>query len=79
MSLYTKQEVEKTDLQKQVAKNLQDKSKNGKNYLGNNDLVEDSAYLDSTKHTTSLAWAWVLILLAVIAVIVYSAIKYSTQ
>lgn len=79
MGLYTKQEVERTELQKRVAEELQDKAKRSKQLADEPDLVEDAAYLKGTKKTTSLAWVWTLILIAIVALIVYSAIKYSNR
>ena len=79
MGLYTKQEVERTELQKRVAEELQDKAKRAKRLADEPDLVEDSAYMHGMKKTTSLAWLWVLIVVAAVALIVYSAVKYSAR
>lgn len=79
MGLYTKQEVERTELQKRVAEELQDKAKRAKKLANEPDLVEDSAYVHGTKSTTGLAWLWVLIVIAAVAVTIYSAVKYSAR
>lgn len=79
MGLYTEQEVEKTELQKRIAEGLQDKAKRARELTDGPDLVEDTAYLKGTKKTTSLAWVWVLIVIAAVAVTIYSAIKYSAR
>ena len=79
MGLYTKQEVERTELQKRVAEELQDKAKRARRLADEPDLVEDSAYMHGMKKTTSLAWLWVVIVVAAVALIVYSAVKYSAR
>ena len=79
MGLYTEQEVEKTELQKRIAVGLQDKAKRARELTDGPDLVEDTAYLKGTKKTTSLAWVWILIVIAIVAVTIYSAIKYSAR
>jgi len=79
MALYTKQEVERTELQKRVAEGLQDKAKKARELSDGPDLVEDSAYIKGTKKTTSLAWVWILIVIAAVIVAIYSAIKYSSR
>lgn len=79
MGLYTEQEVEKTELQKRIAEGLQDKAKRARELTDGPDLVEDTAYLKGTKKTTSLAWVWILIVIAIVAVTIYSAIKYSAR
>lgn len=70
MALLVKQEIDKTELQKSIAKNLQDKLKNTPNISGSLDLVEDSQYMKGTKKTTSLARLWLLTLFAFLALIV---------
>lgn len=79
MGLYTKQEVERTELQKRVAEELQDEAKRARRLADEPDLVEDSAYMHGMKKTTSLAWLWVVIVVAAVALIVYSAVKYSAR
>lgn len=73
MALFMNQQNERTELQKRIAAELAEKAK--KKALEaeqkNPDGVDDSAYLEGTKRTTSLAWAWLLILIAVIVISVW--------
>ena len=73
MSLYMKQNETQSELQKRVAAELQDKAKK-KKALEDTELpdgVTDSAYLKDTKSTTSLAWAWILIALAIVGIAIW--------
>jgi F0F1-type ATP synthase assembly protein I len=64
----------KSELQRRITSELREKQKSKS--LADSDLAapeysnEDSAYLQQTKTTTSLAWAWALIAAAVVGVIV---------
>lgn len=71
MALFLKQNEERSKLQERLAAELQAKARQefdgGKIF----DAERDSTYLKDTKKTTSLAWAWVLILLLAIGVVVW--------
>lgn len=72
MALYMKQETEKTELQERIAAELREKAKRnslaeGEKSKGFN--PEDSAYLEGTKETTSLAFVWLLLFIAIILAI----------
>lgn len=71
MSLYMKQNETRSELQKRVAAELQDKAKKKALEAERPDGVTDSAYLKDTKDTTSLAWVWVLIGIAIIALAIW--------
>jgi len=71
MSLYLKQNETRSDLQKQVAQELQDRAKKKTLETEQPDGVTDSAYLKDTKSTTSLAWVWVLVALLAIAAVIW--------
>lgn len=66
MALFVNQNSNRTKLQEKLAAELQEKAKQkaAKNEVNAPDGVHDSAYLEGTKETTSLAWLWVLIVLA---------------
>lgn len=73
MALFMNQQNERTELQQRIAAELAEKAKK-KALKGESDRpdgVEDSAYLEQTKTTTSLAWVWVLIVIAAVAAIVW--------
>ncbi|HRJ06270.1 MAG TPA: hypothetical protein PK096_03740 [Candidatus Saccharibacteria bacterium] len=73
MALFINQQNERTELQKRIAAELAEKAK--KKQLDtdrkNPDGVTDSAYLEGTKKTTSLAWVWALIAIAALAVVIW--------
>ena len=72
MSLYLKQNDNRTDLQKRVAEELQEKAKKRAQLQDRPDGVDDSAYMQGTKKTTGLAWAWIAIaVIAFVLVIVF--------
>lgn len=71
MSLYLKQNETRSQLQDKLAKELQERAKEKAKTFDQPDGVTDSAYLKNTKQTTSLAWVWVLIVLAIIGIAVW--------
>lgn len=72
MGLYLKQENTRTRLQERIAADLAEKAKQKPDVTltGGPDGVDDSAYLEQTKKTTSLAWAWALIVVAIVVLAV---------
>jgi hypothetical protein len=73
MALFMNQESERTELQKRIAAELAEKAKK-KSLEPADDLpdgVKDSAYLENTKTTTSLAWVWILIIIAFIGALIW--------
>lgn len=77
MALFVNQENTRTKLQQRIAADLADKAKKrAADGIGDRpDGVDDSAYLKNTKPTTSLAWVWVAIVVAFIAVLVWLAVS----
>ncbi len=71
MSLYLKQSETRSQLQDKLAKELQDRAKKKALETERPDGVTDSAYIKDTKQTTSLAWAWVLIVVAIVAIAIW--------
>lgn len=73
MALFMNQQNERSELQKRIAAELAEKAK--KKSLEPSpdrpDGVSDSAYLEQTKTTTSLAWVWALIVLAAVGIIIW--------
>jgi len=66
MALFVNQNSNRTKLQEKLAAELQEKAKQkaAKGEVEAPDGVRDSAYLQGTKETTSLAWLWLLVILA---------------
>lgn len=59
----------RSKLQERVAAELREKTKNSQlRDEAASDGVEDAAYLEGTKQTTTLAWAWIVI--AILAAVV---------
>ena len=59
----------RSKLQERVAAELREKTKNSQlRDEAASDSVEDTAYLEGTKQTTTLAWAWIVI--AILAAVV---------
>lgn len=72
------QENTRTKLQERIAAELAEKNKSKSDFSDGDqpDGVEDSAYLEGTKKTTSLAWAWVLLFLIFAGAIIYFAVDW---
>ena len=71
MGLFVKQQNRRSELQERIAADLQEKAR--QSALRDNatlDGVDDVKYLEGTKKTTSLAWAWLLVLLMVVGLFV---------
>ena len=72
MGLYLQQKNERSELQQRIAAELAEKAKKkASGEAERPDGVTDSAYLEQTKTTTSLAWVWVVIGIAFIGVLVW--------
>lgn len=71
MALFIQQDEGRTELQKKLAAELQEKSKNRSKLTDRPDGVEDSQYIKGTKVTTSLAWVWVIIIAAAIGIAIW--------
>ena len=63
----------RSKLQERVAAELREKTKNSQlRDEAASDGVEDTAYLEGTKQTTTLAWAWIVIaILAAVVVMLF--------
>lgn len=76
MALFVNQNSNRSKLQEKLAAELQEKARQ-KAASGDTetpDGVHDSAYLEGTKQTTSLAWLWVLIVLAAVGAAIWLVI-----
>jgi len=71
MALFIGQNEKRTELQNRLAAELQEKARQKAKEAELPDGVSDSKYIDGTKKTTSLAWAWLLILIAFAAIIIW--------
>lgn len=71
MGLYLKQEQKRTQLQEELDERLRKRHEESQKLMDDPDGVKDSAYIEGTKRTTTLDWAWLLIILFAIGVFVY--------
>jgi len=73
MALFVNQNSTRTKLQEKLAAELTEKAKQKAKIedVERPDGVSDSNYLKDTKQTTSLAWVWILIVIAVVGVMVW--------
>lgn len=72
MGLFVQQNSNRTKLQERLAAELSEKAKKKSlNEIERPDGVDDSAYIENTKRTTSLAWVWILIVIAAVAAALY--------
>lgn len=74
MALFVNQDESRTRLQQEIAAELQAKAKKRAEEAERPDGVDDSRYIENTKRTTSLAWVWALIGVAIIALLIYLAV-----
>ncbi len=80
MGIIVNQQDNRSELQKKIAAELSEKAK--KKHDATHDLpdgVDDSAYMENTKQTTSLAWVWLVIVFAFVAVGVVYFVLSSNQ
>lgn len=75
MGLYVRQDQSRTELQERIAAELQEKAKNRTKQQDAPDGVDDSTYIEGTKRTTSLAWAWLLIGVATVVIIIWLVVE----
>jgi len=62
MALFIRQDDERSELQKRISSELQEKARKSAELAEAPDLVEDSQYIKGMKKTTSLAWVWIIII-----------------
>jgi len=71
MALFVRQDENRTELQKRLAAELLERSKQRTQLADRPDGVEDSQYIKGTKTTTSLAWVWIVIILVAVGISVW--------
>ncbi|MDB5162853.1 MAG: hypothetical protein JWN28_460 [Candidatus Saccharibacteria bacterium] len=79
MALYVKQTDTRSQLQEKLAQELQDKAREKAKEAELPDGVDDSAYIEGTKVTSSLAWAWILIIVAIIGIAIWLVIVSASK
>ncbi len=73
MGIIYNQDSNRSELQRRLAQELSEKAKKKDLDPAKKlpDGVDDSAYMEGTKKTTSLAWVWLLILAVSVAIAVW--------
>lgn len=72
MALFIKQNEDRSKLQERLAAELREKARQRAEMdTSRPDGVDDSQYVKGTKRTTSLAWVWVVIVVAALALFAY--------
>jgi len=71
MGLYVKQSDTRSQLQEKLAKDLQDRAREKAKQADLPDGVDDSAYIQGTKVTSSLGWVWILIIAAIFGIAIW--------
>ena len=71
MALFIKLDEQRTELQKTLATELQDRAKKRAELADMPDGVDDSRYIEGTKKTTSLAWIWIALVVIAIGITVW--------
>jgi len=75
VGILVEKDEDQSDLQRKISADLRRRSE--ENSLGEDiDLVEDSAYLEGTRKSSTASWFWgTLVTLAVLSLIVIFALK----
>lgn len=66
MSLFVKQDETRSQLQQQIAAELQEKARKRAEEADLPDHVEDSHYIEKTEYTGRHGWIWIVVIAAVI-------------
>lgn len=79
MGLYVNQKNTRSELQQRLDAELRAKAAERlKQESDRPDGVDDSAYIEGTKRTTSLAWAWLLVFLLAIGAFIFFIYRANT-
>ena len=71
MALFISQKDDRTELQKQIAAELQRKARENSKIVDRPDGVKDSQYIKGTKATTNSAWIWLVVAVLIIVAIIW--------
>lgn len=68
MGLYVKQSDTRSQLQEKLAAELQERAREKAKQADLPDGVDDSAYIEGTRITSSLGWVWIVIIAAIVGI-----------
>lgn len=76
MAVFIKQDDKRSDLQKRLSAELSGRGKKQNlDLISDPTDVENSKYIEGTKKTTSLAWVWLLVVVAFIVFLVWLTVS----
>jgi hypothetical protein len=75
MALFVRQDENRTELQKRVATELQDRARKKAEEAELPDGVDDSAYIKGTEQSNGLLWLWLVVAGLAVAAIIFLVIK----
>jgi hypothetical protein len=79
MALFIRQNEERSELQRRIAAELQEKARSRAESENKLENIEDSQYMQGTKRTTSLAWLWLVVVGLAIAALVIIMMRANGQ
>ena len=74
-----RQNEERSELQRRIAAELQEKARSRAESENKLENIEDSQYMQGTKRTTSLAWLWLVVVGLAIAALVIIMMRANGQ
>jgi len=77
MALFVRQDENRSELQKRLATELQDRAKKKAEEAELPDGVTDSQFIKGTKETTSLLWLWLVLAALAIGAIIFLIVQTS--
>ena len=77
MALFVRQDENRTELQKRLATELQDRARKKAEEAELPDGVTDSQFIKGTKETTGLLWLWLIVAALAIGVVIFIIVRTS--
>ena len=77
MALFVRQDENRSELQKRLATELQDRAKKKAEEAELPDGITDSQFIKGTKETTSFLWVWLVLAALAIGAIIFLIIQTS--
>lgn len=72
MALFVNKNDNRSELQRRIEAEIREKAKNKPQMdFDEHDGVEDSAFVDGTKQTSSILWAWILVIILGIGAVAF--------
>lgn len=78
MALFIRQDDNRSELQERLAAELQARAKERDKIDNHPDGVTDSEYMKNTSQTSSMAWLWIVVIIAALGVITWLTLFNTT-